>query len=260
MKRDNLFWGIVLILAGLLFYLQSQGIITNVFTVLWPLALILVGGWIILNVLWPPALSASETFSVPLGAAKSARLEFAYGMGQLEIVGGAPAGQALVGSYGAGMSHKSRMDSDRLEVRVDAGPSFLPFLGPSAGVWRFQVTEQVPLSILVETGASSLKLDLRDVLATRVQVKTGASSSHVVMPARGASMLDLESGAASVDIRIPDGTAARIRALESVNSLRVDTTRFPRRDDGIYQSADFDLATNRAEINIGSGFGSISVD
>ena len=259
MKRDNLFWGTALILAGLLLYLQTQGIIRNVFTYLWPLALILVGSWIILNVYWPPTVATGETFSVPLGGARSARLQFAYGMGQLEIAGGAPAGVGLVGSSAVGMSHSSRLDGDRLEVRVDAGPSFLPFLGPSAGVWRFQLTQDVPLSLIVETGASALNADLRDVLVTRLHVKTGASSSNIVMPARGASVLDVESGAASVNVRIPEGTAARIRAVENINSLQVDTSRFPRLDTGIYQSPDFDASSNRTEINIQSGLGSVSV-
>src|SRR5512142_1809338 len=181
MKRDNIFWGIVLILVGILLFLQQQGIISNVFRYFWPLALILVGGWIILNVYWRPAPSDVETFSIPLGTAKSARVKFAHGAGQIEIGGGAPAGQALVGSIATGMNKESRLDGDRLEVKVEAGPSFVPFVGPSGGVWRFQLTQEIPLTLIVEAGASSLNIDLRDVLATRLELKTGASNSNVIM-------------------------------------------------------------------------------
>ena len=76
MKRDNLFWGTTLILVGVLLYLQTQGYIGNIFLYLWPLALILVGSWIILGVYWRPALSDEETFVVPVGMAKSARFKF----------------------------------------------------------------------------------------------------------------------------------------------------------------------------------------
>ncbi|RPJ18970.1 MAG: hypothetical protein EHM33_31065, partial [Chloroflexi bacterium] len=174
MKRDNIFWGTVLIIVGVLLFLQTQGIISNVFRYFWPLALILVGGWIILNVYWRPASSELETFSFPLGAAKSARFKFSHGAGQIEIRGGAPAGQALVGSAATGMNKESRLDGDRLEVKVEVGPSFVPFVGPSEGVWRFQLTQEVPLTLLVEAGASSLNIDLQDVLATRIELKTGA--------------------------------------------------------------------------------------
>jgi hypothetical protein len=259
MKRDNLFWGTALILFGVLLFLQTQGLIANVFRYFWPLALILVGSWIILNVYWRPDPSSVETFQIPLGSAKSARFRFSHGAGQLEIRGGAPIGQALIGSSAVGMNQQSRLEGERLEVKVEAGPSFVPFLGPSEGIWRFQLTQEIPITLVVESGASSLNLDLSEVRATHIQLETGASSSHVMMPARGSSLLDVEAGAASVNVRIPEGTPARIRVKEGVSSVDVDTNRFPRLDSGFYQSSDFDTAIDRAEINIESGLGAVFV-
>lgn len=259
MKRDNLFWGTVLILVGVLLYLQTQGIIGNIFRYFWPLMLILVGSWIILNVYWRPSASEAETFLVPLGEAKSARFQFSHGAGQIEITGGAPAGQALVGTTATGMSHHNHLAGDQLEVKVEAGPSFVPFLGPSQGIWRFQLTQEIPLTLIVEAGASSLNIDLKDVLATRVQLSMGASSSNLTVPARGISLLDVEAGAASVNIRVPEGTEARIRVEEGVSSVNVDTNRFPRLDAGFYQSSGYDIAPDRAEINIEAGLGAVTV-
>lgn len=71
MKRDNIFWGGALILLGALFFLQRQGIIPSIVPYLWPLALILVGGWLILSVYWRPEPSADEKFDVALRDAKS---------------------------------------------------------------------------------------------------------------------------------------------------------------------------------------------
>jgi hypothetical protein len=218
-----------------------------------------VGSWILLGVYWRPAPSAEETFTIPLGAAQSARFSFSHGASQIEISGGAPIGQALVGSSAVGVNHQSHLNGDQLEVKVDAGPSFIPLIGPSTGVWRFQLTQEVPVTLIMESGASSQNLDLRDVLATRIELETGASSSNVTMPARGKSLLEVDSGAASVSVRVPEGTAARIRIKEEVGSVNVDTSRFPRLDSGLYQSADFDTALDRAEIHIESGLGSISV-
>lgn len=260
MRRDNIFWGAALLLLGVLFLLQAQGIISNVFRAFWPLMLILVGGWMILSVYWRPAQSAEETFSVPLSTAKNAKFTFSHGAGQIEIRGGAPLGQALVGSSGTGMNRHSQLNGDRLEVKVEAGPSFVPFLGPSEGVWRFQLTQEIPLTLVVEAGASAVNIDLRDVLATRVELSTGASSTNVVMPARGASLLEVEAGAASVNIRVPEATAARIRVKEGMTSVNVNTNRFLRLDSGMYQSSDYDTAVDRAEIQIESGLGSVTVN
>jgi len=259
MKRDNIFWGSALILVGVLLFLQTQGYIQNVFQYFWPLALILVGGWIILGVYWKPAASSEDSFTIPLGTAQSVKYSFAHGAGQLEISGGAPAGRALVGTSAVGMNRKSQLNGDRLDIRIEAGPSFVPFVGPSQGIWRFQLAENVPVLLTVESGASFLDINLKDVLATRFALKTGASSTNVTMPAHGVSMLDVESGAASLNIRVPEATAARIRLKESVMALDIDTNRFPRLDSGIYQSANFDTAADRSEINIESGLGSVSV-
>ncbi len=259
MRRANIFWGSFLVLLGVMFFLQAQGIIANVFSFIFPLALILVGGWIILNVFWKPDLSDDETFSVSLQSAKSVRYKFAHGAGQISISGGAPMGQALKGSSAVGMNYKSRLDGDKLNVTVEAGPSLIPFIGPASGVWQYQLTQEVPVTLEIEAGASKLDINLRDVLATRIELNTGASSTELTLPARGASILDVEAGAASVNMRVPEATAARIRVKEGVTALNVDKTRFPETDSGFYQSPDFDSAQDRAEITIEAGMGSITI-
>ncbi|MEO5886814.1 MAG: hypothetical protein ABIQ77_04045, partial [Anaerolineales bacterium] len=249
MRRDNIFWGGALILLGVLLFLQAQGIISNIFTFFWPIALILVGGWMIMSVYWRSDESLEDTFSVPLGAAKSVKYSFAHGAAQIEINGSAPSGQALVGTSAVGMNQRSQLNGDRLEVQVEAGPSFVPFIGPSQGVWRYQLTREVPVTVSIEAGASSLDIDLRDVLATHVQLEMGASSANVTVPGRGVSLLDVEAGAASVSIHVPESTAARIRVEEGVTTVSVDTNRFPGLDSGMYQSTNYDTAVDRAEIN-----------
>jgi hypothetical protein len=259
MRRESIFWGVALILLGILFFLQGQGYIGNIARYIWPFALILVGAWIILGVFWKPAPSEVETFTIPLGGAQRVKFNFSHGAGQLEIRGGAATGQALLGTSAVGMNRSSQLNGDTLDVRVEAGPSFIPMLGPEQGVWRFQLTQDVPVLLNVESGASSLHVDLTDVLVTRFSLKTGASSSNVTMPARGASILDVEAGAASVNVRVPDVTAARVRVTEGVMAVNVDTNRFPKLDTGLYQSANFESSQNRTEINIDSGVGSVSV-
>jgi len=258
MKRSNIFFGGVLITLGLLFLLQTQNIIPSIVPYIWPLMLILFGLWMIASVYWRSD-GAAETFSIPLENTQTVRYRFSHGAGHIEIKGGAPIGQALVGSAAETVSTNSRSDGDRLDVRVEAGASFIPFFGTSDGVFRFQVSNDVPSSIRVETGASQLDMDLTDVPATEIRLQTGASNSNLTMPARGASHLDLEAGAASINIRIPEGVAARVRVKEGLTSINVDTSRFPQVDSRLYQSADYDTSENRAEINIEAGLGSITI-
>jgi hypothetical protein len=184
MRRDNIFWGGALILFGVLFLLQTQGLINNVFRLFWPIIFILIGGWMIVNVYWKPSLSERETFSIALGEAKSVKYKFAHGAAQIEITGGAPTGQAVVGASAAGMNQQSHLNGDRLDVKIEAGPSLIPFLGPMDGVWRYQLTQAVPVTLKIEAGASKLDIDLKDVLATHIELQTGASSEHDIARAR----------------------------------------------------------------------------
>jgi len=59
---------------------------------------------------------------------------------------------------------------------------------------------------------------------------------------------------------LTEATAARIRVKEGVTAINVDTNRFPHLDSGIYQSSNYDTAVDRAEINVESGLGSVSVN
>jgi hypothetical protein len=213
----------------------------------------------IVNVYWKPSLSSGETFNIPLREAKSVSYKFSHGAAQIEIAGGAPSGTALVGASAAGMNQQSHLSGDRLDVKVEAGPSLLPFIGPMDGVWRYQITQAVPVTLKIEAGASKLDVNLQDVLASRIELNTGASNVNLTVPSRGASLLDVEAGAASINIRVPEATAARIHVKSGVTAINVDANRFPHLDSGIYQSTNFDTATDRTEIIVQSGMGSITV-
>src|SRR5215471_14065607 len=91
MRRDSLFWGAALIIFGVLLFLQAQGIIHNILDYFWPIALMLVGLWLVLGVYWKPTYPPGETFTIPLGQAQSVNYNFSHGVGQLDITGGVPA-------------------------------------------------------------------------------------------------------------------------------------------------------------------------
>jgi hypothetical protein len=63
-----------------------------------------------------------------------------------------------------------------------------------------------------------------------------------------------------VRVRVPDGVAARIRLRAALAGTRVDAVRFPRRGEAmVYESADFEDAVNRVEIDVDTGVGSIEI-
>jgi hypothetical protein len=258
MRRGNIFGGGVLILFGVLFLLQAQGYIHNVFRLFWPLILMLIGGWMIVNVIWKSDTPSGEMFTIALGAARQVRYRFSHGAAQIRIQGNAPVGQALIGTSAVAADHHSHLTGDVLDVKVSTGPSFIPVLGPNEGVWHYQVTKDVPATLTIEAGASSFEVDLKDTLVSRVELKVGASNVNLTMPAHGSSVLDIEGGAATFNVSIPEGTVARIDRTEGFVALTVDTNRFPESDRG-YQSPNYDTAIDRVSISLRAGVGTVNI-
>lgn len=259
MRRGSIFWGIILVLLGGLFLLQAQGLIKDVFGWFWPIVLILVGAWIVFARFIPRGSGSGESFSINLDGASKVDLDFDHGAGTVVMTGGAPVGVALTGLQGATMDVNSHRDGDTLTVDLNAGPTFIPFLGPDGGEWRFQVTEEVPVHLKVDSGASTLDFDFTNVKLAFLGVDMGASSLKVKLPANaGHTLVDVESGAASVELFVPEGVAARIRTEQGVSSMDIDEKRFLV-SGSLRQSPDFDSAANKVEISLEGGANSVKI-
>jgi len=262
MRRGSMFWGFILVLLGCLFLLQARGLISDVFSWFWPLVLILLGAWIVLERFLPRGSYTGETFSIDLQGAAKVDLDFDHGAGTVVLTGGAPAGVAIIGSQAIGMDVSSHLSGDSLSVDLNAGPNFLPFIGPEGGEWHFQVTQEVPVNLKVDAGASSLDFDFTNVKLAFLGVDTGASSLKVKLPANaGHTLVDVESGAATIEMIVPEGVAARIRCEQGVSSMNIDEKRFPLVTSmgNLRQSPDFDSAVNKVEINLEGGANSVKV-
>ncbi len=261
MRRGDIFWGGILIILGSLFLLQANGVISDVFGWFWPTLLVLLGVWILAGRFIPGMASDSgEKFSIDLQGASQVALDFDHGAGSVQFTGGAPSGVAITGMQATGMDVKSYLAGDRLEVKIDAGPTFLPFLGPESGVWRFQLNQDVPLSLDVDAGASSLDFDLTDLKVTHINVDTGASTLKIKLPAHaGNTLVDIDSGAATLELSVPQGVAARVRTKQGASTVNIDQSRFPLRESDLYQSADYETAANKVEINLDGGANTVNV-
>jgi hypothetical protein len=261
MRRGNLFWGGVLVLLGVLFLLQAQGLIHDVWRLAWPLFVMLLGVWILTDRFLSGWTGGStEEFSIDLQGASKVALDFDHGAGAVQFSGDAPTGVALAGLTAAGMDMHSGLSGDTMSVDINAGPTFIPFIGPAGGVWKFHLTQEVPVSIKVDAGATSLDFDMTNVKLAFLGVDTGASSLKVKLPTHaGSTLVDVQSGAAALEFSVPQGVAARVRFEQGASSTNIDLVRFPQLAGGIYQSPDFDSAPNKIEINLEGGANSVSV-
>jgi hypothetical protein len=261
MRRGEIFWGALLVILGVLFWLKTAGYLPgDVLGWFWPLFVIAAGIWILVGSRSHPGRGQPDaSFSVPLQDAQEASLRIDHGAGRVSIGAGASSGDFLTGARGVGMNQSVQRSGRRLDVKIEAGPSFIPFLGPEGGVWQYQLSSAIPTTIDIHAGASRLDLDFTELQVTRFSFQGGASNLNLTLPARvDNTLIEVDAGAASIELRVPQGVSLRLR-YKSVGSLSVDEGVFTRRDDGLYQSADYDTGSHRADVTIGGGATSLRV-
>ena len=92
-----------------------------------------------------------------------------------------------------------------------------------------------------------------------MDLHAGASEARVRLPRNaGLSRVTANAGAASLTFEVPTGVAARIRTRMALGSAQIDQTRFPPTVGG-YESPDFASATDRVEIDVRGGVGSLRI-
>jgi len=260
--RGSLFWGLVLIiLAGFLLARQLGVFTGDILGYFWPAIVILLGVWLLIS-----AFSRGQhhvegqSISIPLENARSARIKLDHGAGRLNIRSGASASEVLSGVFGAEIDYKSRIDGEQIDVKLRNSTQFWAWYPGQSLDWDIRLNGSIPLNLKIDSGASSSTLDLTDLKVIDLDIDTGASSTEVTLPAdAGNTRVDIDTGASSLNVRIPTGVAARIRIKTGVASVDVDSNRFPRIEGGLYQSADYATAVNRADITIDAGVGSIEI-
>ncbi len=261
MRNSSLTWGAILLLLGGLMLTDAMGIRVNgvaPMSFFWPLALILFGGWMILGV-FMRRQPETEQASVDLQGATEASVRISHGAGELRVTSGAGMGTLAGGAVVGGLEQSSRLNGNRLEVRMSPPTQPIPFFGGFERVdWDVRFNPEIPLALNLQTGAGKSDADLRDLKLTSLKVETGASQTNITLPARGRLRADFELGAASLRLTVPEGVSARIRVSQGVSDVKVDQARFPRSGD-FYQSPDFETAVNAVEMKIDAGAAEIRV-
>lgn len=262
MRSSSMFWGGLLILIGFVLVLSNLGVLGNIdiWDLIWPVFLILLGAWFIFGTLTRRPVQ-TERVVIALGEAQSAHLHVQHGAGRLEIRAGASPGNLVEGDFGGGLDYSTQKKGDQLAVRMRVPPQFVPiFWYPGHSLdWSFSLAKDFPLTMDVSSGANEARLDFTEVNLKKLTVKSGVSSTRIDLPAAaGQTQVNVESGVSSVHLNVPEGVAARIRSQGGLSSLEVDRSRFPKVA-GYYQSSDYEQAQNKVDIFVQMGIGSVSI-
>lgn len=261
MNQSRVFWGLILILAGIIFALGNFGIINtkDVWGILGPSLMIIFGLWIVLR-RWMRHQTINHAFEIPLGDASSGDLRIDFGAGRLNVATGTNPEIFIEGASSGEVNQKVQRVNQKIEAHLKMPSADLPIFSTIDNLnWSLLLNPKIPLRIEIQTGASENLVDLRKLQVTNLKVSSGASSTKILLPeSNSSSMVYINAGAASIEVEIPTGVAARIHTQGALSSVSVDTSRFPK-SQNFYQSPDYEESSNRIDVKAEIGVGSLVI-
>jgi hypothetical protein len=138
---------------------------------------------------------------------------------------------------------------------------FFPFGGHTATPrLNVDLSPSVPITSLnIKSGASETRLDLSRLRVADLDIAIGAAATWIRLPDAGKTSARINSGAATVTLEVPPAVGAQIRYRGGLSTINIDQTRFPRVEEGLYRSPDFETNPNQVDINLQTGVTTIQV-
>ena len=264
MKRQSLFWGVVVVLLGVVLLASNLNIVRgNIWTFFWPALIIFLGLWFLLGPAWKRKSLDTIQSTIPLEDTTLAEITFKHGAGRMEVNSSARPGELINGWFTGGVTSEIHRNAGLTTLKLQT-PSDAAFDGPwptgSHGFeWIIGLTPEIPLKLDFQTGASESFHDFSGLKVTDLSVETGASSSEITQPAHaGFTNGHIKSGMASVKVQIPAGVGAQVRVQSGLSDIKVDPVRFTRNGDN-YLSADYASAENKIDLFVETGVGSVEI-
>lgn len=285
MKKSHIFWGLLLIIIGILWILPStdwvsMDIIGAVRT-LWPILLVAAGITLLLKkeahvmraVVWVLAIALIAGYAVYLGHGDysvvegSDVFELENGMEHAALTVDAGAANLRIGASDSALA---RVDSDinGLKHSFSAGrdsiikysQKWTPIGGKSGKNFSAELSKAVSWELEFNTGSTDGIIDFSDFPLERCEINTGACDLRIVAgDLQDESTIECNSGAASISITIPEGTGIRIEsnaAVNDVNGNGVTLNKTGRE----YESSNFDSAEKVIFLYVNCGVSDITVN
>lgn len=284
---------LILITIGLLLLLANLGYLPfslwEMAFRFWPLILIILGldiiigrysrlGGLVMAGLWFALLAGiiwlsittqttrtllTDTITQPLGEITRATIDLDIGFGAVTLKAlDAETTDLMRGTFHhtEGVQIGKRFNvagtEGRLTLQEERPRLFLS--GMTETRWEVALHPKTPLTVRINGGVGNADLDLSALTVSALEVDAGIGSISVTAPQHGDVTMRLDGGVGNVHVTIPEGVAARIQVNRGIGMVHVNEARFPKREN-VYQSTDWERATDRINVQIEGGVGIIEI-
>ena len=129
--------------------------------------------------------------------------------------------------------------------------------------WNVRLSPDVAIDLWLDSGSGRCDFDLTGLNIRTLNLDSGSGSVDLAIPATSSFKGKLDVGSGSMDIALPDGVGMRVTLDDGSGSFRPDE-RFElvsgdRDGDGVWETAGYDSADYKIDLNVDQGSGSIRI-
>jgi len=170
----------------------------------------------------------SESKSVALQNAQSARAQLKMGAGELYLTGGAD--QLMEGEFSYNVSEwkpkvSYDLSGDTGELMVKQGSSEGARLsGDARNEWDISLNDEVPTDLVVQMGAGESDLDLDSLALTGVDLQMGAGKTTVDLTGDYAQSFDasIQGGVGEATVLLPSDVGVKAKAEGGLGKINAE--------------------------------------
>lgn len=204
----------------------------------------------------------TESKTVPLGGAKSVRVEIDLGAGELKVAGGASDLLNADFSYNvARWRPEVRYDSSNGEGRltIQQPSASHSHLGNTHYAWDLRLSDKVPMEMSVEQGAGRADLNLAGLALTKLDVSLGAGETTIDLDGNWKHDLtaSIHGGVGKATLHLPRDVGVRVTASGGLGA--VQASGFSK-DDGAYVNEAYGKSPVTLRIDVQGGVGEIDLE
>lgn len=256
------FWPVILILIGVEYLIgQSVSLRTTIILII---LIFLIPVIVAINPFTKNPLATEElAISEDLGSLTKAKIIIDLPATNLNIAASTASAKLVEGkiAYSKAAEKPKISNEESLGQAVfrisQPSVSVLPIISSIRNDTNLFLTQQIPLEIQINTGASKGRLDLSKLRIDYLEINSQASDLNITFGNLYSSRARIKTSASTLSIKIPKEIAARIKINSKVKSLSI-SDRFIKK--GVeYKTEDFDKAFTRLDIEIDSIAGSITI-
>lgn len=296
MNPAKMFWGLLIVAFGVLILLANLGFLPLGFWwalwQFWPVLLVVLGlslifgrksnsaSWIFLSITvilivatglisyhYPKVINYDHqtySYSEEIEDAESLALRVDFGAGGMNI--GASDTKLIEGKASTyTKTTLKRSGGIDTHVIVDQAPMkgwfFLnPDIYTKKNEIELNISDDLPLDLAINTGASSFDLDLSDLLLEKLDLDFGASDGKIKIGEKVNNVeVKIETGASSLKLYLPKEFGIKIESSSGISSNNFEEIGL-NRSNGKWESDNYGKAEKKADIDLAMGASSIDVE